>query len=320
MQTIKQPSHQATTMLRLSLKSGAFFFCGIAFFILSLLSSCEKEVKIKLKGGDTKVVVEGAVETDVPPYVVLTKSIGFFSKIDLSTLENSFIHGANVTVSDGTKTITLREYTVDTGSLNKFSFYSIDTANLANKMTGENGKTYTLTITYDGKTYQAETKIPFPKGMDSIWAGDAIKFGDSVAAGARTVYVNYKDPDTLGNFGVYYTQINSQGYFMSDDIVTDEFTNGSLQTKYPLSLGIDPAHRKDRNNDSLGYVFPGDTVTLKWCSTDKKVYDFWRTFIYARNVQGNPFSTPINLKTNISNGALGIWAGYGTIYTTFVVQ
>ena len=295
-------------------------FCGIAFFMLSLLASCEKEVKIKLKDGNSSLVVEGAVETDVPPYVILTKSIGFFSKIDLSTLDNSFVHGAHITVSDGTKTITLREYTVDTGSVSKFSFYSIDTASPGDNMVGVNGRFYSLTIDYDGKTYQSLTKIPYPKAMDSIWAGDPVKFGNKVADGAKSIYVNYKDPDTLGNYGIYYTKINSDTYYMSDDIVTDEFTNASLQTKYPLTLGIDPANKKDRSNDSLGYVFKGDTLSFKWCAIDKKVFDFWKSFLYASNVTGNPFSTPINLKTNISNGALGVWAGYGTIYTTLIVQ
>ncbi len=107
---------------------------------------------------------------------------------------------------------------------------------------------------------------------------------------------------------------------MSDDLYTDEFTNGSLQSKYPLTLGTDPNAGRDAGNDSTGYVFKGDTLTLKWCSIDKKVYDFWKSFVYASNVAGNPFSTPINLKTNISNGALGVWAGYGTVYSTLVVQ
>jgi len=306
-------------MLPKFIKSNALASCFIAFFMLAILVSCEKEVKIKLKDGTTSMVVEGAVETDVPPYVILTKSLGFFSSIDLNTLQNSFIHGAVITVSDGTKTITLKEYTVDTSMLNKFSFYSIDTASTTNSMVGVEGRSYHLTISYEGKTYEADTKVPVVKAMDTIWAGDPVKFGD-VADGAMSIYVNYDDPDSLGNYGIYYTKINSQPYFMSQDIYTDQFTNGSLQTKYPLTLGRDPSEERDVNNDSTGYVFKGDTVTLKWCSIDKKVYDFWSSFIYASNVAGNPFSTPINLKTNISNGALGVWGGYGVVYTTIIVQ
>jgi hypothetical protein len=44
------------------------------------------------------------------------------------------------------------------------------------------------------------------------------------------------------------------------------------------------------------------------------VYEFWRTYQFAINVIGNPFASPTNLPTNFSNGALGVWAGYGTSY------
>lgn len=307
-------------MSHLSFKRNAILPVGIAFIMFILFSSCEKEVKINLKEGATQVVVDGAIENDVPPYVVLTKSIGFFSSIDLNTLENSFLHDATITVSDGTNTVTLKEYAVDTGTANKFYFYSIDTAFAAVKMKGEIGKTYSLKIVYEGKTYEASSKLPNPKAMDTIWAGDPFAFGQNVADGAKTIYVNYADPDTLGNYGLYYTKTNDQPYYMSQDLYTDEFTNGSLQTSYPLTLGLAPGQDRQEANDSLGYVFKGDTVTLKWCAIDKKVYDFWKSYVYASNVSGNPFSTPINLKTNISNGALGIWAAYGAVYNTIVVQ
>src|SRR5688500_7073078 len=77
------------------------------------LFSCEKEVNFDLGTAAEKVVVEGTIETGLPPYVFLTKSIGFFSKIDLNTLSNSFIHGAKITVSDGVKSFVLKEYQVN---------------------------------------------------------------------------------------------------------------------------------------------------------------------------------------------------------------
>jgi hypothetical protein len=53
---------------------------------------------------------------------------------------------------------------------------------------------------------------------------------------------------------------------------------------------------------------------------DKGVYTFWNTYAFAQRAVGNPFSSPINVKTNISNGALGIWAGYGSSFDTLVVK
>ncbi|HPI54550.1 MAG TPA: DUF4249 family protein, partial [Chitinophagaceae bacterium] len=103
-------------------------FLNALFFTL-LFTSCEKEVDIKLKTGEPTLVVEGVIETDQLPYVTLTRSMGFFDKIDLNTVD--FVNNAQVVVQDLTsqQQITLREYVVDTtlGNQNfSFSIYGPD--------------------------------------------------------------------------------------------------------------------------------------------------------------------------------------------------
>src|SRR5579872_5305071 len=93
---------------------------AFAFIFIIAFASCQKEVHINLGTSPTQVVVEGAIETKLPPYVILTSTVGFFSSVNYSTLESSFLHGAKITVSDGAKTITLKEYTIDTGNNSKF--------------------------------------------------------------------------------------------------------------------------------------------------------------------------------------------------------
>jgi hypothetical protein len=299
-------------MRRLSLKTFALLFA-----LTFLLVSCEKEVHIHLAGSPTQLVVQGAVETGQPPYVFLTSTIGFFSTVDLATLEASFLHGAIITVSNGTKTITLKEYSFDTGSGNKFYIYSVDTAALATDfMLGEVGKFYSLSITYNGKTYTSITKIPAPKGIDSMWFDIPLSANSKIPPNAKQLFVNYTDPDSFGNYVRAYTQINSQPFYASDQF-NDEVVNGAPLTNIPLYAGFDDV--QNANQDSLRYFYSGDTVTLKWSEIDKAVYDFWNSYSYAANAAGNPFASPINLKTNISNGGLGVWAGYGSLFFTRVV-
>ncbi len=135
------------------------------------LISCEKEVNISLSDGESQLVVNGQIELDQPPYVILTRSIGYFSKVDLQTLQASFIHDADVRVSNGVRSIKLREYSLDTGGSAKFYFYSLDTADLLNRsFIGEAEKFYTLTVNAGGKQYTSTTKIPTPRPVDSMKA------------------------------------------------------------------------------------------------------------------------------------------------------
>jgi len=284
-------------------------------FILSLLglAACEKEVHIKLASSPTQLVVQGAIETGQPPYVLLTNSMGFFSSVNLSTPEGVFVHNAIVPISDGTKTVTLKEYGIDTGLSNKFYVYSLDTS----LMLGENGKTYTLTINSENKIYTASAKIPFPKGPDSIWF-DAPTFQTAkTPKNAQELFGSYTDPDTLGNFVRYFTSRNNDA-FLAGGIFADDLVNGKKIGRFDILAGYNDSINV--NIDSVLYFYAGDSVTVKWCEIDRGVFNFWNTYQFSVQSVGNPFSAPINAKGNISNGALGVWSGYGTLFRTIVAK
>ncbi|MES2703065.1 MAG: DUF4249 family protein [Bacteroidota bacterium] len=298
----------------MSYRNNRLYLSLLTLLLSCLLLSCEKEVKISLAGTPPSVVVQGAIETNLPPYVVLTSTISFFEKVDLKTLENSFLHNATITVADGSKTVPLKEYSFDTGSSSKFYVYSVDTANLANLMFGQVGRSYTLTITHGGATYTSVTTIPPVKGPDSVWFASPLFVRATTPANARQLFANYTDPDTMGNYVRYFTQRNGDRFFPSG-LFSDEVVNGKVVNNIALYGGYDNTG-EDINRDSLIYFFPGDSVTLKWAEIDKGVYKFWNTMQFAQNAVGNPFASPINVQSNISNGAVGVWAGYSSLLIT----
>ncbi len=286
-------------------------------FSALFFASCEKEVKINLTSTPPQLVVQGSIENGQPPFVVLTTTIGFFSNVNLSTIQNIFVHDAVVTVSDGTKTTTLKEYQVDTAGGNQFSVYSVDTSNLSNILLGELGKGYTLKIVSKGVTYSAVTKIPEPKGLDTVWFGPPAFSRRKTPKNALEMFGNYSDPDTAGNYVRYFTKRNDEPYY-AGALFSDQLVNGKKISNIDLFAGY--ANSADVEVDSVIYFYPGDTIKLKWCEIDKGVYDFWNTFQFSLQSGGNPFSSPINIKSNVTNGALGVWAGYGTIITTLVAH
>ncbi len=287
------------------------------------LVSCEKELKIPLKQGDSLMVVEGSIETDQYPVLTLTKSVGFFNTIDFNAVK--YYNGAIVTVTDlnTNETITLKEYAIDTvisGQHFAFSGYTIDflnTQHLAFK--GKNEHRYKLVIDVDGRHAESITKIPQPAGIDSLYTINAPGFEDSFS-----VIKGYlKDPDTLGNYIKYQTQnkqylkdnSNAQFYSPFNYLFDDKIVNG---TKFPITLDIgrDP-NEKSIDFNTYGLMHHGDTATIKWMSIDNKTYNFWNTLEFAKGSVGNPFSSPIQVESNVT-GALGIWGGYGVIHYTII--
>ena len=286
--------------------------------LMLVMGSCQKEVHINLQSEDSQIVVQGSIENGQPPFVLLNTTFGFFSSIDFSTLTNSFVHGAVIKVSDGTKTVTLKEYSIDTINSNKFYAYSVDTTNPANVLIGELGKQYTLSIEVNGKTYSSVTKIPYPKGLDTIWFGKPVFTRSGTPGNAIELFGTYTDPDTPGNYVRYYTRHNNRDAYRAGGVYDDELVNGKTIANIDLFAGFDADGTTPV--DSLIYFYPGDTVTLKWCEIDKYVYEFWNTYQFAIQSVGNPFSSPINAKTNITNGALGVWEGHGAIYSTIIAH
>jgi hypothetical protein len=171
---------------------------------------------------------------------------------------------------------------------------------------------------YNGQTYTSVTKIPNPAPIDSLYTDLPLITNSKTPKNALQLYCDYSDPDTPGNYVKYFTSRNHDVYYPATNVFSDEVINGTKLKKIDLQVGYNDS--TNVNTDSLRYLYPGDTITLKWCSIDKGVYTFWNTYQFANNAVGNPFATPINVTSNVSNGALGYWAGYGTYFKTIVVH
>jgi hypothetical protein len=276
------------------------------------LVACEKNIDFKLDDTEPKLVVEATIENEKPPVVILTKSVGYFSRISAELLTQSFVHNADVFVSNGNITHKLKEYTVPAGAGISFTYYSIDSGNLATAFLGELNHAYSLRIVADGKEFTAVTTIPkITKRIDSLWSKPAPDKDTTKAV----VMVRATDPPGFGDYIRYFTSANSGPYYPPLNSTFDDlFVDG---TSYELQV----APGVDRNLDSREENFfnRGDTVHFKLSNIDKATYDFWRTMEFSYASVGNPFSTPSKVMGNISNGALGYFGGYASQYRTLII-
>jgi len=278
------------------------------------LSGCEKNINFDLKNAPDVLVVDASIENSKPPIVILTKSFDFFSSINPSLLVNSFVHDADVTISNGTLTHKLKEYTIPLDSGYSYSYYSIDSSNLSNAFLGAFNTSYSLNIISEGKEYTANTTIPIlAKKPDSLWWKPA-PFSDDT--NNVILMVKATDPPGLGNYVRYFTRKNSGNFYPGENSVFDDNVIDGSTYQLQVDPGIDRNNKVDFDKN---YFKRGDTITMKLCNIDKATYTFWSTWEFAQSSIGNPFSQPNKVIGNISNGALGAFYGYAAFYKTLIV-
>lgn len=283
--------------------------------VLLLLTSCEKKIDLQPEVQQPLLVVEGSIENNQAPRIVLSKSIGYFSSITPQKLAVSNVRNAIVTLSDGVTTSRLKEYSVPIGGGYNLVYYSNDTANPAAAIVGEFGKRYTLNIVSENKTYTSETTIPaLTKRIDSLWWTPAPRNADT----SKVVgMVKVTDPPGYGNYIRYFTKVNSQPFLPGANSVFDDQIVDGTTYSIQVEQGID---RNDPpEQEDYGYFKRGDTVTVKFTNIDKATYDFYRTLEFSYQSIGNPFSSPTKVLGNVSNGALGAFCGYAAQYISMII-
>lgn len=280
------------------------------------LEGCEKNVDLALHRATQQLVVEGTIENDKSPVVVLTRSQDFFSSIDTTILNNLFVHGATITVTGTGRTVALVEQEVDTLNGNRYYFYAEDSAD-TKRFLGRRGEQYALHIEADGQILDASTTIPAGGfRVDSVWWLSGVKDNKPDTSEAFLM-ARIVDPPAFGNYARYFTKRNEEPFFPGlTSVADDQVTNGTF-FDFQIDRGTDKNEKIDFKN--YGYFKWGDTVTLKFCNIDKATFDFWQTWEYAWSNQGNPFSTPTTVLGNVP-GALGYWGGYEAAYYTIVIQ
>ncbi len=284
--------------------------------ILSILFlvACEKDIQIEPTQNQAKMVVDAEIENGQAPIVVLSTSLNYFSTIDTATLFASFIKDAKVQINNGTKTVNLQVNELRFPQGGRYVFY---TTPLNDPMLGETGKTYQLSIEHNGQQYQSTTTIPIiTKTIDSLWSKRVAN--RPTTDSFRVLMARIIDPPGLGNYIRYFTKVNNQPLFPGFNSAFDDAIIDGKTYNIDIDKGVDKNQPFEREN--YGFFKLGDTVTVKLANIDKASYTFWRTWEFAFQSIGNPFSSPGVVKGNISNGALGAFCGYGSQYKTYICK
>ena len=279
---------------------------------------------------DSQLVVEGYIQQGYPAYVFLTRSEGYFNPININTLDDISIGDATVFVerNDGVihKLTHIDSFLLDSLSLLDtidlpFNALYVDLSYQEDEFSQSNYK-YKLIIVWNEDTISASTSIPPQYPVDSIWVSKK----DSVESDYKFyIWARINDPDTLGNSALIHFK-RDVGWKPMDPLFiacalpvrTDNLVNGENFDAFFARSG--------RFNGEDGALLPfygdrfidgefvrKDIVLLRLAHIDKKTYKFWRSVDRIQESNGNPFSEPLNLYSNVSGG-LGTWSGLGVSY------
>jgi hypothetical protein len=242
------------------------------------LASCEKVVNVDLNNAEPKIVIEAIVNNSDPCKVVISRSVPF------SYLSNfPAITGATVKISDNTGNAYTLAETVAGTYTNAL-------------LVGVPGRTYTLSVTAEGKNYTAVCTMPAPVNMDSLYQ-------DSITVTKKTVFVTavFTDPAGFGNSYQFVEKVNgkrNKTIFITDDLFQDGGIIGNELLDEDLKLKT------------------GDVVEVEMQCIDRVIYR------YLRGLEDLQFNStvPANPDTNISNNALGYFSAHVSQKKTIVIK
>ena len=300
----------------------------IAFLSLLImgLNSCSKEVKIDIPGFEEQVVIDGSIETGTPAIIFLSNTRDIYAPTDINSYLSGFISGATVTVSNGSITDTLTEICTDNlpagfeSIAEEFFGLPIDQlvnlhlcAYVSTGLVGEVGKTYTLKVIHNDKTYTSSTKIENPTALDNFFWKEQTNL-----PGYGFSWAKITDSPVMGD--AYRWEVKNLGdLFYSkpfQPFTDDRFYNGltfEFSVENPMSFRDSTIEDQYR-----GYYKLGDTIVVKFSKLGKKEFQFFEKKYNQIYSGGNPFATPTNIPTNIEGGALGIWTGFSPWFDTLI--
>jgi hypothetical protein len=282
------------------------FFYYIAVLITA--TACRKDVKLDLPNYQDKIVIEGSIETGSTALVLLSHSVPYFGDFDYTTPEKAFVKGAFVTVSDGFIIDTLKELDPSLGYV--YAGF---------KLIGQEGRTYTLKVIVNGKTYETNSSIINPIKLDSLYYQSAR--GDSLG------FIGQKFTEPLGSGDAYRwfaKRLGRDQFYAApfNSVFDDKFIDGQ-SFSFAYNRGPQPNQFQQNSNDpERGYYRLGDTVVVKFCKIGRREYEFWNTYYLNKSSNGNPFSSPANVKSMFNNyeECFGSFVAYAPTFDTIILK
>lgn len=241
------------------------------------LTACQDLIDVDLKSVEPQLVIEGVVRMGEHAEVLITMTKDFDASNEYLPVTN-----ARVVVSDSEG----RTETLQADASGRF---------VAATITGEERKSYYLSVTYDDMEYTSTSYMPPRVEIDSLtlWKLPVRDYPDP--------QVHFVDPEGEENqYYRYVLSINGTrptlNNRLKDRLISTEFVDGNT-IHQPIFVSFE----NDSNDDDP--FKQDDVITVEMQCIDKGVYTFFDTLYDVEDAAANPTS-------NIKGGALGYFGAY----------
>lgn len=292
-----------------------------------IFGSCEKIIDLDINEKERRIVANGIVTPDSLIKIQVSKSISIIED------ERHLTYLSAATV----KLYIDDEYTEKMNYTKNGYFVSTDTALL--------GKKYSFDISYNEMIpVQGETQIPELVEITKLDTSYVTNSFDGYNENYYEFTINFKDPGETQNF--YFLAISTY------EIMYDEFMNPTDSVEYYTYLESDDnlfgsyynnfslngiegqAFSDERFNGNTysfktrvsGYYYyddpgynTGHTYRVYLLSLSKDLYLHIVSYIKAQEVGGDPFSQPVQVFSNITDG-LGLFSAYNISTKTVYIK
>ena len=282
-----------------------------------IFTQCQKEIEVELPDYERKIVIEGSIECGEPAMVIVSRSVPYFSTIDIETLMNDvFIRDAEVTVTSSTGQTEQLTFMLNPES-------PVYMAYTGHSLLGEPGKSYTLTVRYKDKEYTATTSMPEPIRLDSAWLAFRDPSDTMPTSRIQLTDRAHTHDYYMFRIKVHGKKLHDRLWVTSLPVAFDDATFNGLTVNYeilranPSSLFM--AEMTDEEKEEYYRITyrKGDTVYIKTSLIDYDAFQYWSAMSYELAVGQNPFMSPAPVPCNISGeNIIGNWTAFASTVDT----
>jgi hypothetical protein len=299
-----------------------FWILSVCLLLLVGFSACQSEIEVDLPDYQSKLVVEGYIETGKPAMVMLSRSIPFFQHVDLNYVVN------NVLVMDAVVTLTTSD-----GESEQLSFLPTSEspymfAYIGN-IKGKEHTSYDLKIEWKGQTYTSTTSILHGFDLDSIGFDHSMELLNDTM---KTIRALLSDDPMEMNFYQFFVKVHGKNlhdrlWVTTLPVAFDDATFNGLKFNIEVlranpSAFLMPAMNDEEKAQYFRMTYrPGDTVYVKYGLIDYASYQFWNTGGNDAALGQNPFTNPTPVISNIrGENVTGVWCGYACKTETLIYE